>query len=559
MAGKNRGIEESVVRGWVKNQEKLKSFVGGKNVSVRQSRKVGCGRRALFPELENRLIAWVTQRNRAGLRVKDKYIEMQAKTIRTKLVEEIAEANNGELDDITREDVKKLEAFIASTSWLHRFKNRFELVSRRHTTSRSLPDGFESIACNFVADVQNLINDKKIEPERVVNLDQVPRYFETENNSTIITRGSREVTLRKASSSHKRFTATPIITSSGRILTTHLLFAKLKKIPLNIDPSCMVDVNNTGMWNDAVLTRVIETIIKKVQSPLLRQPVLILLDSYGTHKKHVEDKTRFYARMNVFLKLIPPNMTGLLQPLDVAVNRSFQQFYGDRYNLYMAKVVEKNDPNAMTKAGNIKMPKYQEISIWLKDWMKTLTAEFITKAFELCGLVSSANFNLEKLHKPLRDCFDDDFSIAQWEAQHAASFNNRPDSIEETFADWILYNVPFSFYKAIYEFNKSEDAEDFEFWLEEFKIQVIQYVKGDPLLNSLFKDDEKALLDSGKSTQSFVEMFAAARILNIQLKITEVDKDCNKIKEYKWGEKNCESEISLLWFEDIFGIVRKTD
>lgn len=338
-----------------------------------------------------------------------------------------------------------------------------------------------------------------------------------------------------------------------------MVFAKLKKNPLNIDASCMVDVNETGMWNDAILTRVIKEILKKVQSLLFRQPVLILLDSYGTHKKHVEEKAAYYERMNVFFRIIPPNMTGLLQPLDVSVNCSFQQAYGDKYNEYMSKIVEKNDPKLLTKAGNIKMPNYQDISIWIGDWMKEQTKESIAKAFKLCGLVASEDFKVEDLHKPLRDCFTDDFSAAQWESEHGAAFNNDSDNIEETFADWILFNLPFSFFKALYEFINDPEEEDFEFWLDSFKKKVIDYIGSDPLLKSLFNEEEQNLLAEGKSTGTLVEMFAAARVLKVQLKVTEVDKECNKIKMYEWGEKTCLAEISLLWFEDIFGIIRKTD
>ncbi|ETI33816.1 hypothetical protein F443_19567 [Phytophthora nicotianae P1569] len=60
-------------------------------------------------------------------------------------------------------------------------------------------------------------------------MDQVPRYFETEPKSTITTRGSREVLLRKGGSSHKRFTATFAITGEEEFLKPHLLFPKPKK------------------------------------------------------------------------------------------------------------------------------------------------------------------------------------------------------------------------------------------------------------------------------------------------------------------------------------------
>lgn len=554
--GKDHGIDESVIRGWLKNQNKLKTCVDNKNVSVRKSRKIGSGRKAFFPELENRLVKWVRDRNLAGLRVKDKYIEMTAKSIRDELIKEAIAALPDDTDNTTRDDIKKLEGFVVSNNWLARFKGRFDLVSRRHTTSRSLPDGFDRIACNFVSKIQSLIADKKIHPSRIVNLDQVPRYFETENSSTIIQRGTKEVTLRKSSSSHKRFTATPIIAAHGKFVGMHLLFSNLKKIPKNIDPSCMVDVNDTGMWNDAILSRVLDEVVKKVQSPIYRQPVLILIDSYGTHLKLVQQKGASYERKNVFIRVIPPNMTGLLQPLDVAINRSFQQEYGDKYNEHLQNALKDKEA---TKAGSVKMPKYHEISSWVSEWMKKKTPESITKAFELCGFVDPTIFRREDMHKPLRDCFAADFSAAQWIEQHGAAFNNFPDCFEEANTDWIFYDVAFSFYKAIYEVTVAQQQEDYEFWLGEFKVKVIEFIDSDPLLKSLFKDDERGLLESGKCTGASVEMYAVSRILKVQLKVTTVDKFCTKQKEYNWGEKDFESEIDLLQFEEIFGHTRKLD
>ncbi|KAK1940033.1 hypothetical protein P3T76_008356 [Phytophthora citrophthora] len=57
-----------------------------------------------------------------------------------------------------------------------------------------------------------------IKTSNIVNMDQVPRYFETEPKTTIATRGLCEVLLKKGGTSHKRFTATFAITVAGVIL-----------------------------------------------------------------------------------------------------------------------------------------------------------------------------------------------------------------------------------------------------------------------------------------------------------------------------------------------------
>lgn len=272
----------------------------------------------------------------------------------------------------------------------------------------------------------------------------------------------------------------------------------------------------------------------------------------GTHKKHIEAKATFYKKTNVFFSVIPPNMTGMLQPLDVAVNRSFQQYYGDKYNEFMGKAVQNKDASLQTKSGNVKMPKYSEISVWIADWMKTQTTEKIAKAFKLCGLVPSANFSLTDLHQPLRDCFKEDFSLEQWEINHAAAINNSPDN-EEVYDDVILYDMAFSFYKALYESIDNENEEGFEFWCDDFKEKVITFINGDQLLKSMYSDDERILLESGKTTGTFIEMFAAAKILKVKLSIIEIDEEGKKIDEHTWNESQ-PTEIHLMYSEELFGI-----
>lgn len=358
---KDLGVDESMVRRWCKkqNKDKLRSSIGGNNIGPRQSRKLGCGRKAAIPELEKRLITWIEERNAIGLRVKDKYIFVKARALKDEMSTEISTSNS--IDSEAKS--KALAEFVMSPSWCNRFKQRHHLVARRHTTCRTLPEDFQAIARGFISDVQHMIISYSIAPQRIVNLDQVPRYFETVNSSTIIKRGVKEVVLKKASTSHKRFTFTPVITAAGDILALHLLFSHLKNVP-KIEEGCIADVNLTGMWNDTILTKMIDFIVKKCQSPF-RESTLILLDSNGTHINFVERKAESFARKNIFFLIIPPKMTGMLQPLDVAVNRGFQQSYNDNYNKHMTIAINSGDPAKRTKSGNIRMPSYFEISEWV--------------------------------------------------------------------------------------------------------------------------------------------------------------------------------------------------
>jgi hypothetical protein len=102
--------------------------------------------------------------------------------------------------------------------------------------------------------------------------------------------------MRKGGMSHKRFKITFTITADGVMLCPHTLLCGLKNKPV-VPIGILVDVNQTGMWNDFT---------RNVHLNLAKSKIL---------EKH-----------NVFVTIVSPNMTNILQPLDVAINCSYQAF-----------------------------------------------------------------------------------------------------------------------------------------------------------------------------------------------------------------------------------------
>ena len=532
-------ISETCLRRWIKSRDSLRaSKKGGRRLP-------GGGRGSFFPQLEAKLFSWITDRNKQGLRVKCKYIIHRALAIKEEMVAELSK------DPTQKDFMLQLKQFTASVNWYTRFKTRFRLAVRRPTTTRVLPDGFAEISRNFIQEVQDIIAEKNIALQNIINFDQVPRYFESESTSTITQIGTRSVITKKASTCHKKFTITPIISAAGEFVALHLLFGKLKNKP-TVDQRCLVDVNKTGMFNEFCLKRIIdECIIKKIQT-VFRESVLILLDSYGTHVKFVEANRETYSRRNVYFAIVPPRMTGMLQPLDVAVNRSLQQSYSDHFDEHLSASLA--DPKQRTKAGNIKMPKYTELSKWVADWAETMSRESIAKAFVLCGLVPPDNFSVENLHKPLRDCFITGIDQNAWTLEHGSTIIAEAEALDPE--EWKTFEAPNAFAQALY--TGMDITEDFDYWLTEFKNKILDTIEKDPVLSEVFDADDKSCLTKGELTESKVEFNAAAKAFNLTLTMIEYDLTNQPVDENKYnpavGEES-EKEIFLFFqANDIVGV-----
>jgi transposase-like protein len=111
---KKFGLSRSVIRGWWSQREALKASLKDDDILTRKSRRLaGGGRKAFHAEMEERLHAWVLERNAKGLRVKDIYMSKMALNILQQLTEE------GQISEV--------ESFKASTGWLDRYVNIYIL------------------------------------------------------------------------------------------------------------------------------------------------------------------------------------------------------------------------------------------------------------------------------------------------------------------------------------------------------------------------------------------------------------------------------------------------
>lgn len=501
---KSVGVSESTVRLWMAREAALRRFE--KTPIVRTIRKIPRKRVGFHPEVDRQVLEWVRARNELGIRVKDRLIMAQALIVRDRLLAQGIESG-------TRQALKDFEA---SQLWCARFKQRNNLCSRRHTTSHRLPHGFKQLCIKFIEEVHQICTEQKITREGIINLDQVPRYFEAARSTTITAKGSKNVLLGKCQNTHKRFTFTPFVSATGKVLLKHALFSKITNIPKHHE-RCRVSVNGTGMWNETILKKYIDESIRMARGIFsIDKALLFILDSYTVHVKFVRLNKDQYATMNVFFAVIPPNLTGILQPLDVAINRSFQQYFNDRSMEYQCESLEKGTNK--TKSGNIKMPSTELVTTWVVEWCDSLTSQHVSNSFDLCGLVPPDEFAVEKLHKPLKDIFDENITVEQWLRIHSNVLEANQLDYD---GGWDFFEGEHAFFSAL---AAVVDCSDAKVWIEQFILKVCNLLAEDPLTKDMFDEEEKKVIKTGNTfTHGRLEIYAAATILKTQLHLIAVN------------------------------------
>ena len=103
------------------------------------------------------------------------------------------------------------------------------------------------------------------------------------------------------------------------------------------------------------------------------------MDEFSVHKK--AEVLEIFKRRNTMVKLIPPETTSYLQPLDVSIIGPFKKALRAEWENWFA-----NGKKEYTNKGYRKKPSYQEIVNFVARAVATLNKETIQRAFECCGI-----------------------------------------------------------------------------------------------------------------------------------------------------------------------------
>ena len=197
-AARNFNLDSSMVGRWVKASE-------GWITEINQnSKRVGAGRKAFYPEAEKRLCKWLIEQRKQGLAV-------TYTTLWLKMLEILKEPDIVFLYGNVAEDFK------TSNRWISAFMRRYKLAWRRRTRiSQKLPAQTQELLEYFQEFIVRLRTEKCFELNNIFNMDETPVWFDMAGNFTINQKGDKTIHIRSTGNEKNRFTV--VLTCAAGII-----------------------------------------------------------------------------------------------------------------------------------------------------------------------------------------------------------------------------------------------------------------------------------------------------------------------------------------------------
>ena len=352
-AGKQSNVDESCVRRWRSQREKL--------LKTPRNKRALRGHSAGYLELEKEVAEWITEKRKAGTAMSTN-ICLKAKSVAQKL---------------------GLEQFKMSKCWCYRFMDRFGFSIRRRTTiAQKLPQDYEEKLIKFQRYMLAKRKEHDFDLKCIGNADQTPLTFDIETNCTVSEKGVKSVPILSTGHDKDRFTVMLACLGDGTKLSPYVVF-KRKTLPKNVNfrKEVVVRCQAKGWMDETLVQDWLRTVWSKVGG-LSRRKSMLVWDSFQAHlSKPVRSTLR---SINTECMVIPGGMTSMLQPLDVSINKPFKDGMRAKLQNWMLA-----GQHSFTAGDRICKVELDEIGRWISDAWDDIPTEMIAKLFRKCCITNT--------------------------------------------------------------------------------------------------------------------------------------------------------------------------
>ncbi|KAJ7303161.1 hypothetical protein JRQ81_012094 [Phrynocephalus forsythii] len=340
---------ECMIRQWRKQEEKL--------LKMPTRKRALRGKPAKWPNLEQRLKAWVMEQRQSGLYVSTKVIQCQARRFASEM---------------------KIADFTGKAKWCFNFMRREGLAVRGRTKlAQNLPPVYDDKIQQFHSYVIQLRRKYGFKPSQMANMDEVPLRFDGPSSANVDAKGIQTRGREKT-----RYTAVLSCCADGTQLPPMLILKGEAHPNETVPPGILVQIHEKGGMNEDMMGVWFAEVWSKRPGGLFKKPALLVLDQF---RAHLTEKTkRMASDLQTHLAVIPGGLAGQLQPLGVSINKPFKALMKEEWSRWVHKAGGHSAPS-----GRAKEPTLTEVCDWVLNSWYGVKQEAIVKSFKKCGITTA--------------------------------------------------------------------------------------------------------------------------------------------------------------------------
>ncbi len=229
-----------------------------------------------------------------------------------------------------------------------------------HTAQHPPDEVHEDAKSHLVVAVPKCVGPTRF-PRFVLNMDQTNSKFGNLPGQTIDQRGARTINMRTGTDDSKRCTVTLTVTASGKMITPMTRYGRIATRELLDHPQEMKYAMQPKAWFDEATMLDWANDVLKPYVPMVPVGIIpiLFLDSFKVYLLgSVADAIQ---GLGVELEIIPPGCTGLVQPIDVGINKPFK---ANMRKIYTEWLLEQDADAAIPSASRL------DVSAWILESVK---------------------------------------------------------------------------------------------------------------------------------------------------------------------------------------------